>query len=67
MTAHSDRKQLCAEQNTCLRKGCTAAPLDDSAFCADHLANQQRRQRESMRRYRARGGRKQLLFTSILR
>lgn len=62
---YSEHKQSCALLGRCIRRGCYRSHEDDSLYCIAHQANQQRRQREAMRRYRMRGGRRQmLLFTS---
>ncbi len=68
MTWYEQHKQLCAELHRCIRRGCYRSHEDDSLYCIAHQANQQRRQREAMRRLRARGGRRQmLLFTTNVR
>lgn len=65
MTSYAAHKAACAALSRCIRRGCYRSHEDGSLYCIAHQANQQRRQREAMRRLRMRGGRRQmLLFTS---
>lgn len=65
---YAEQKALAQAEGHCIRKGCTRSHEEDSLYCIAHQANQQRRQREAMRRLRMRGGRRQmLLFTPNVR